>query len=63
MRLAAKFGAKESYSDEEHAAVYDELDEVGLSHEAICDPAAAEAFDKKLNAAFEAEAVRRDLGG
>jgi hypothetical protein len=62
MRLAAKFGAKESCSDEEHAAVCDELDEVGLSHEAICNPA-AEAFDKKLNAAFEAEAVRRDLGG
>ena len=60
MRLAVKFGAKKNYSDSEHEAVYEERVEAGLED---ADLDTIEAFYKKLNAADEAEAPGRDLGG
>jgi SOS response regulatory protein OraA/RecX len=57
MRLVVKFGEKRRYSDSEHEAIYQELVEAGLNHDAI------EAVYRKLNAADEAEAARRALGG
>jgi hypothetical protein len=63
MRLVVKFGEKRRYSDSEHEAIYQELVEAGLNHEAMRDPDAIEAVYSKLNAADEAEAARRALGG
>jgi hypothetical protein len=59
MRLVVKFGEKRRYSDREREAIY----EAGLDDEAIRDPDAIEAVYRKLNAADEAEAARRALGG
>jgi hypothetical protein len=63
MRLVVKFGEKKRYSDREYEAIYEELVEAGLDDETRRDPDAIEAVFKKLNAADEAEAARRDLGG
>jgi hypothetical protein len=63
MRLVVKFGDKKRYSDREHEAIYRELVEAGLDDEARRDPDAIEAVFRKLNAANEAEAARRDLCG
>ena len=63
MRLVVKFGDKKRYSDLEYEAIYEELVEVGLDNKAMRDPDAIEAVFRKLNAADEAEAARRDLGG
>ena len=63
MRLVVKFGDKKRYSDQEYEAIYQELVEAGLDDEARRDPDAIEAVFKKLNAADEAEAARRDLCG
>jgi hypothetical protein len=63
MRLVVKFGEKKRYSDQECQAIYQELVEAGLDDEAWDDLNAIEAVFKKLNAADEAEAARRDLGG
>jgi hypothetical protein len=63
MRLVVKFGEKKRYSDREYEAIYQELVEVGLDNKAMRDPDAIEAVFKKLNAADEAEAARRDLCG
>jgi hypothetical protein len=57
MRLVVKFGDKKRYSDLEYEAIYEEL------VEARRDPDAIEAVFKELNAADEAIAARRDLGG
>jgi hypothetical protein len=61
MRLVVKFGEKRRYSDSEHEAIYQELVEAGLNHEAMRDPDAIEVVYKNLNAADEAEAARRYL--
>ena len=61
MRLVVKFGDKKRYSDREYEAIYQELVEAGLDDEAWDDLDAIEAVFKKLNAADEAEAARRDL--
>jgi hypothetical protein len=61
MRLVVKFGDKKRYSVKEYAAIYQELVEAGLDDEAWDDPDAIEAVFKRLNAADEAEAARRDL--
>ena len=61
MRLVVKFGEKRRYSDSEHEAIYQELVEAGLNHEAMRDHDAIEAVYKNLNAADEAEAARRYL--
>jgi len=63
MRLVVKFGEKKRYSDQECQAIYQELVDAGLDDEARRDPDAIEAVFKKLNAADEAEAARRDLCG
>jgi hypothetical protein len=63
MRLVVKFGDKKRYSDLEYEAIYQELIEARLDDEARRDPDAIEAVFKKLNAADEAEAARRDLCG
>jgi hypothetical protein len=63
MRLVVKFGEKKRYSDQECQAIYQELVEAGLDDEARRDPDAIEAVFRKLNAADEAEAARRDLCG
>ena len=63
MRLVVKFGDKKRYSDREYEAIYQELVEAGLDDEAWDDLDAIEAFFKELNAADEAAAARRDLGG
>jgi hypothetical protein len=63
MRLVVKFGEKRRYSDRECEAIYEELVEAGLDDEARRDPDAIEAVFRKLNAADEAEAARRALGG
>jgi hypothetical protein len=63
MRLAVKFGNKRRFSARERAAIYQELVDASLDDEARRDPDAIEAVFKKLNAADEAEAARRDLGG
>ena len=63
MRLVVKFGEKKRCSDLEYEAIYQELVAAGLDDEAIRDPDAIEAVYKKLNAADEAEAARRDLCG
>jgi hypothetical protein len=63
MRLVVKFGEKRRYSDRECEAIYEELVAAGLDDEAIRDPDTIEAVYRKLNAADEAEAARRALGG
>jgi hypothetical protein len=63
MRLVVKFGEKRRYSDLEYEAIYRELVEAELDDEAMLDPDAIEAVFKKLNAADEAIAAMRDLGG
>ena len=63
MRLVVKFGDKKRYSDLEYEAIYEELVEARLDDEARRDPDAIEAVFKELNAADEAIAARRDLGG
>src|SRR5580658_4236824 len=63
VRLVVKFGEKRRYSDREYEAIYEELIAAGLDDEAIRDPDAIEAVYRKLNAADEAEAARRALGG
>jgi hypothetical protein len=63
LRLVVKFGDKRRYSDRECEAIYYELVEAGLDDEAMRDPDAIEAVFRKLNAADEAEAARRDLSG
>jgi hypothetical protein len=63
LRLVVKFGDKKRYSDREYEAIYQELVEARLDDEARRNPDAIEAVFKKLNAADEAEAARRDLCG
>jgi replicative DNA helicase len=63
MRLVVKFGDKKRYSDRECEAIYQELAEAGLDDGAMCDADAIEAVFRKLNAADEAIAARRNLGG
>jgi hypothetical protein len=63
MRLVVKFGEKRRYSDWQYEAICQELVAAGLNDEAMRDPDAIEAVFKKLNAADEAEAARRDLRG
>jgi hypothetical protein len=63
MRLVVKFGDKKRCSDQECQAIFQELVDAGLDDEAIRDPDAIEAVFKKLNAADEAEAARRNLCG
>jgi hypothetical protein len=58
-----KFGEKRRYSASEHEAIYQELVEAGLNHEAMRDPDAIEAVYKNLNAADEAEAASHLRGG
>ena len=62
-RLVVKFGDKKRYSAREYEAIYAELVEAGLDDKARRDPDAIEAVFRKLNAADEPEAARRDLGG
>jgi hypothetical protein len=63
MRLVVKFGDKKRYSGRECEAIYQELAEAGLDDEAMCDADAIEAVFRKLNAADEAIAARRNLCG
>ena len=63
MRLVVKFGDKKRYSDREYEAIYQELVEAGLDDEAWDDLDAIEAVFRRLNAADEAAAARRDLCG
>jgi hypothetical protein len=63
MRLVVKFGDKKRYSDQECKTIYQELVEAGLDDEAMRDADAIEAVFKKLNAADEVEAARRNLCG
>ena len=58
-----KFGDKKRYSDLEYEAIYEELVEARLDDEARRDPDAIEAVFRKLKAADEAEAARRNLYG
>jgi hypothetical protein len=62
-RLVVKFGDKKHYSGRQYEAIYAELVEAGLDDKARRDPDAIEAVFRKLNAADEAEAARRTLGG
>jgi hypothetical protein len=62
MRLAAKFGKKDEYSDWECKAMFEELERAGLNEEGS-DLDAIEALFKKLNEADEAARTQSTATG